>query len=287
MNLLLHNVVSDITGITGMRIIKEILSGQRNPQILAGFRDHRCKNSEETIARSLEGNYRQEHLFSLKQSVELFEFYQEKIVDCDHQIEEQIATFDAQTDGAAPLPKNGKAHKPGRNAPKFNVREDMHRITGVDLTRLDGIDSYTVLKVISEIGTDMSRWKTEKHFTSWLGLCPGNKVSGGKILSGKSKPVTNRAADALRLAANGLHNSKSALGAYLRRMKARIGAPKAITATAHKLARMIYSMLKNGTQYVDAGQEYYEQRYQSRVLQNIKRRAQELGFDLVKVQTQG
>ncbi len=287
MNLLLHNVVSDITGVTGMRIIKEILSGQRNPQILAGFRDPRCKNSEETIARSLEGNYRQEHLFSLKQSVELFEFYQDKIIDCDHQIEKQIATFDAQTDGAAPLPQNGKAHKPGRNAPKFNVRENMHRITGVDLTRLDGIDSYTVLKVISEIGTDMSRWKTEKHFTSWLGLCPGNKVSGGKILSGKTKPVTNRAADSLRLAANGLHNSKSALGAYLRRMKARIGAPKAITATAHKLARMIYSMLKNGTQYVDAGQEYYEQRYQSRVLQNIKRRAQELGFDLVKVQKKG
>jgi len=159
-------------------------------------------------------------------------------------------------------------------------------MTGVDLTRIDGIDSYTALKVISEIGLDMNRWKNDKHFASWLGLCPGNKISGGKRLSGKTKPSANKAATALRLAANSLHFSKSALGAYFRRLKARLGSPKAITATAHKIARLVYSMLKNGNAYVDAGQEYYEQRYRSRVLQNLRRKAQELGFDLVEKQSQ-
>ena len=289
MNLLLHNVVSDITGVTGMRIIKAILSGQRDSRALAGYRDQRCKNSEETIAHSLEGHYRPEHLFSLKQAVELFEFYQDRIADCDRQIEEQLTAFDAQVDcDTHPLPKRARTCKAGRNEPKFNVREELYRMTGVDLTRIDGIDSYTALKVVSEVGVNMYRWKTAKHFASWLGLCPGSKVSGGKKLSGKTKPVASRAAMALRLAANGLYNSKSAIGAYLRRQKqkARLGAPKAITATAHKLARMIYSMLKNGTEYVDAGQDYYEQRYRSRVLQNLKRKAQELGFDLVQIQVQ-
>jgi hypothetical protein len=167
----------------------------------------------------------------------------------------------------------------------FDVREELFRMTGVDLSHIDGIDAYTALKVVSEVGTDMSRWKSAKQFASWMGLCPGNKVSGGKKLSGKTKPVVNRAATALRMAANSLHRSKSALGAYLRRQKARLGSPKAITATAHKLARLIYSMLKHGTQYVDAGQDYYELRYRTRVVENLKRRASELGFELIKTTT--
>jgi hypothetical protein len=279
-HLLLHNVVSDITGVTGMRIIKAILAGERDPLVLAGFRDPRCKNSQDTIARSLEGHYKPEHLFSLKQAVELYEFYQAKIVDCDRQIEEQLGVFDDQTDGQQTTPPaKGKV---GGNAPGFDVRGDLYRMTGVDLTRIEGIDAYTALKVVSEVGIDMSRWKSSKQFASWMGLCPGNKVSGGKRLSGKTKSVANRAAIALRIAANSLYRSKSALGAYIRRQKARLGAPKAITATAHKLARLIYSMLKNGTQYVDAGQDYYEQRYRARVVENLKRRAIELGFTLVK-----
>jgi len=284
MNLLLHNVVADITGVTGTRIIQAILEGERNPQVLAGFRDPRCKNSVETIARSLEGHYKEEHLFSLKQAVELYEFYQEKIADCDRQIEVQLAAFDDRSDGTEAPPPKGKGKTWG-NELAFDIRKDLYRAAGVDLTLIDGIDGYTALKVVSEVGTDMTRWKSAKQFASWMGLCPGNKVSGGKKLRGKTKPVVNRAATALRIAANSLYRSKSALGAYLRRQKARLGSPKAITATAHKLARMIYSMLKHGTQYVDAGQDYYEQRYRTRVVENLKRRATELGFELVKTTT--
>ena len=270
MNLQLHNVVSDITGVTGMRIIKAILGGERNPNILAAMRDQRCKNSVATIARSLKGSYRPEHLFSLRQAVEFYEFYQSKIADCDCQILEQLKSFDVLDSP--------------NDEPPISVGEALQRMSGVDLTSIDGIDTNTALKILAEIGTDMSRWKTAKHFASWLGLSPGSKISGGKVLSSATKPVANKAAAALRMAAFTLFNSKSALGAYLRRQRSRLGAPKAITATAHKLARLIYAMLTHGTAYVDVGQEYYEERYRSRVVQNLKRKAQELGFELVTIQ---
>ena len=270
MNLQLHNVVADITGVTGMRILKAILGGERNPNVLAAMRDQRCKNSEATIARSLKGSYRPEHLFSLRQAIELYEFHQTKIVDCDRQILEQLKRFDAQDTR--------------NDTPPANVGEALQRMSGVDLTSIDGIDTNTALKILAEIGTDMSRWKTAKHFASWLGLSPGAKVSGGKVLSSATKPVANKAAAAFRMAAFTLFNSKSAIGAYLRRQRARLGAPKAITATAHKLARLVYAMLTHGTAYVDAGQEYYEERYRSRVVQNLKRKAHELGFELVTLQ---
>ena len=270
MNLQLHNVVADITGLTGMRIIKAILGGQRHPDILAALRDKRCKNSESTIARSLKGHYRPEHLFSLRQAVEIYEFHQEKIAECDRQILELLQCFDSQ-DGP-------------NDSPPANVGEALQCMSGVDLTSIDGIDTNSALKILSEIGTDMSRWKTSRHFASWLGLSPGTKVSGGKVLSGMTKPVANKAAAAFRMAAFTLFNSKSALGAYLRRQRARLGSPKAITATAHKLARLVYAMLSQGTSYVDAGQKYYEERYRSRVVQNLKRKAHEMGFELVSVQ---
>ncbi len=272
MNLQLHNVVSDITGVTGMRIITAILAGERDTKVLSAMRDPRCKNTEETIARSLQGNYRQEHLFSLRQAVELYEFYQIKISDCDRQILAQLKDFDAADD-------NDPDHKPPRS-----VDEALQRMSGVDLASINGIDTNTALKIIAEVGIDMSRWKTAKHFASWLGLCPGAKISGGKILSSTTKQVANKAAAALRMAAFALINSKSALGAYIRRQRARLGASKAITATAHKLARLVYSMLKNGTAFVDVGQEYYEERYRTRVVQNLKRKAQEMGFELVAIQ---
>jgi transposase len=273
MNLQLANVVADITGATGMRIIRAVLDGERDPLVLARLRDRRCKNSEQTIARSLNGNFRPEHLFSLKQAVELYEFYQSQIAECDQQILGQLASFDA-----ADASGNGPDAKP-----PASLGEALQRMSGVDLTRIDGIDINSALKIIAEIGIDMSRWKSAKHFASWLGLCPGTKVSGGKVLSAKSKPVANRAAATLRMAAFTLFRSKSALGAYLRRQRSRLGAPKAITATAHKLARLVYTMLKHGNAYVDAGQEYYEERYRTRVVQNLKRKAQELGFSLVKI----
>jgi transposase len=267
MNLLLHNVVTDITGATGMRIIKAILDGKRDPDTLAAMRDVRCKQSAATIARSLKGNYRPEHLFSLRQAVELYEIYQTKIADCDRQILEQLKSFD-----------------PPDDMPRITVEDALVRMSGVDLTSIDGIDTTTALKIVAEIGTDMSRWKSSKHFASWLGLSPGTKVSGGKVLSSATKPVANKAAQALRMAAFTLFNSKSALGTYLRRQRARLGAPKAITATAHKLARLVYAMFTQGTVYVDAGQQYYEERYRSRVVQNMKRKARELGYELVTIQ---
>jgi len=271
MNLQLTNVVSDITGKTGMLIIKAILSGERNPLVLAALRDQRCKNSEETIARSLHGNYRPEHLFSLKQAVDLYSFYQGQIAECDQAILAQLATFDVASDSDKD------------NKPPTTIEEALQRMSGVDLTKIDGIDSNSALKIIAEIGINMNRWKSPKHFASWLGLCPGTKVSGGKNLSGKSKQVANRAAATLRMAAFTLFNSKSALGAYLRRQRSRLGAPKAITATAHKLARLVYAMLKHGSAYVDAGQDYYEKCYRSRVVHNLKRKAQELGYQLIEV----
>lgn len=275
MNLQLHNVVTDITGVTGMKIISAILAGERNPKTLAAMRDKRCKNSQETIARSLHGNYRSEHLFSLQQAVELYEFYQQKIADCDQQILDQLKVCDASEDNDPD------------NSPPRSMEEALQRMSGVDLSSINGISTNTALKIIAEIGIDMSRWKSAKHFASWLGLCPGSKISGGKVLSSATKPVANRAAAALRMAAMTLFNSKSAMGAYLRRQRSRLGAPKAITATAHKLARLIYNMLKNGTDFVDVGQEQYEERYRSRVLQNLKRKAQELGYQLVSVEQEG
>ena len=192
----------------------------------------------------------------------------------------QLERFDERGDGELPATKPRKKSNRG-NAPRFDVRSHLYRMTGVDLTRIDGVDGFTALKVVSEIGTDMTKWPTAKHFASWLGLSPDNKVTGGKIISSRTKANANRAAAALRMANYSLHRSDSALGAFLRRKKAQLGAPKAITATAHKLARIIYSMLRFGQDYVDAGAEYYETRYRYRALQAAKRRAAQLGYQLI------
>jgi len=278
MNLLLDNVVSDIKGVTGMQIIRAILSGERDPLALAKFRDGRCKKSEKVIASSLVGHYRDEHLFSLKQAVELYDTYQQQIESCDAAIEAQLERMGSGNDrGDIPPTKKKKT----KSSPNFDVRGDIYRMTGVDLTQIDGLNEASVLKIISETGIDVSPWPTVKHFSSWLGISPGNKITGGKILSSKTKPSANRAAEAFRVAAFGMFNSKSALGAYCRRQRARLGAPKAITATAHKIARTFYSMLKNGSEYVDQGQDYYEQQYRDRITRNLKKRAADMGFDLV------
>ena len=279
MNLLLDNVVSDIDGVTGMKIIRAILGGERDSVILAKYRDGRCKKDEKTLTASLEAHYREEPLFSLKQSVELYDIYQTKMTDCDKAIQAQLDKMDSKGDKKDLLPSKKKSKN--KNAPNFDVRGELYQMTGVDLTRIDGLNENSVLKILSETGADISSWPTEKHFCSWLGLSPGNKVTGGKILSGKTKPSANRAAAAFRLAAFGLLNSKSALGAYCRRQRTRLGAPKAITATAHKLARTFYSMLKNGTEYVDKGQDYYEKQYQDRIINNLKKKAADMGFDLI------
>ena len=282
MNIKLHHVISDITGKTGMAIIGAIITGERDPQKLAQLRDYRTRADEKTIAKSLEGHWRPEHLFELSQAVELYSTYQEKIAECDRQSEAHLSTFEDRSDGEPPKSRPGRK-RPQGNAPRFDLRTHLYRMTGVDLTMVDGIDAYTALKVISETGIDMTKWPTAKHFASWLGLSPNNKISGGKVQSSRTKPSANRAAAALRLAANSLHRSDSALGAFLRRKKTHLGAPKAITATAHKLARLLYSMLKHGQEYVDRGQDYYEREYRKRALKNASRRALQLGYKLVPI----
>ena len=281
MNVKLQHVISDITGKTGMAVIEAIVGGERNPRKLAELRDPRTRADEAAIARSLQGHWREEHIFELTQALELYRVHHDKIAGCDREIQARLERFEDRSDGGSPT-ANASRRSQG-NAPRFDIRTYLYRMTGVDLTRIDGVDGFTALKVVSEIGTDMTRWATAKHFASWLGLSPNNRVTGGKVISSRTKPNANRAATALRLAANALHRSGSALGAFLRRKKAQLGAPKAITATAHKLAGIIYSMLRHGQEYVDAGAEYYESQYRQRALRAAKRRAAQLGCQLVPV----
>ena len=287
MNIQLHNVINDITGETGMRIIRAIVAGERDPKCLASNRDRRCKNSLEVIEKSLTGNYREEHVFALSQALELFDTYQNKITNCDEKIQQQLSAFEHQANIDAPELKERvatlRSKKISKNAPKFNLKLDLFKITGIDLTAIPGLDSYSILKIIAEIGLDLSRWKSSKQFASWLGLCPGNKVSGGKRLSSKSKRTANYAAIAFRMAASTLHHSQSALGAFYRRLKARLGAPKAITATAHKLAVILFNMLKNRSEYTETGQDYYEKQYRDRLINNLNQRAKMLGFELIEI----
>lgn len=283
MNIKLNRVIRDITGETGMAIIRAILNGERNAKKLAQLRNSRCKNDAATIAKSLHGNFRQEHLFALEQSVTLFDFYQKQIAICDQKIELCLSTFNPK--GVEDLPYKAR-RVTGRNKLTFDARGYLYQMTGVDLTQVDGLDTLTVLKIISEIGLDMSRWPTVKHFASWLGLSPGSKISGGKVLSSRTKKCSNRAAHYLRLAAYSLYRNNSATGAFFRRKRAQLGPAKAITATAHRLARIVYNMIKDGTAYKDLGQDYYEARYKQRVIDNLRRRAKQFGCQLVIVKEQ-
>lgn len=283
MNLKLTNVVSDITGLTGMCIIRDIVSGVHEPEALAKHRDPRCAKSQDEIALSLQGNYKGEHLFELKQALEAYDFYQRQIQGCDEQIEGVYNAFEPQVDiDEKPLPPSRKKRrKPKDNEPDFDLRLYLYQMAGVDLTEIDGVNSLTIQVVLSEIGTDMSMWPTVKHFTSWLGLCPHNDKTGGKVIRTHTRKTQSRAAAALRMAASSLSHSHSALGGYYRRMRAKLGAPAAVTATAHKLARIIYAMLKNQTGYQDPGQGYYEEQARQRAIKNLKRKANQLGFQLI------
>lgn len=280
MNLLLHNVVSDITGVTGMKIIKAILAGERDPRVLARNRDERCQNTAATIAKSLVGNYREEHLFALRQAVDLYEIYQAKIADCDHAIIKQVEKQPDSSDDDPPTPeKQVKARDRIRDG--VDVRDLLFKKSGVDLFAIPGMAADTLLMVTGEVGLDMKPWKTEKHFASWLGLCPGTKKSGGKVLQHKTKRNPNRATQAFRMAAASLYRSQTALGAFFRRIKSRSGGQQAVTATAHKIARLYYAMLSHGTSYVELGQKAYELRYKERRIDHLKVQAKSLGFQLV------
>jgi transposase len=281
MNLHLAVVLDDITGATGMKIIRAVLAGERDPQRLAALRHGKCKHDEATIAEALRGDWREEHLFALEQAVDLVASYQAKIAACDARIQAHLQRFEDRGTGGPPPP--GPKPRADRHDLSFNATAELYRVTGVDLTAIDGLQAHTALKVVSEIGLDMTKWPSAKHFGSWLGLAPNNRVSGGKVLSRRTRPSANRAATALRVAAQSLHRSKSELGAFLRRKAAHLGMPKAITATAYKLARRIYSTLANGTPFVDPGQDAYERAHTARAVRNLSRRAHDLGFQLVKL----
>jgi transposase len=282
MNLQLTNVLSDITGQTGLQIIRAIVAGEHDPVKLAQYRDPRCRSSEAEIAKALTGHYRLEHLFILKQALQMYDLYTEQIRACDVEIEGQYSAIKPIfEEPLAPLPPASKKHRRQGNAPDYDLRGYLYQMTGVDLTLIDGLEVVSIQNIISEVGLDMSKWPTVKHFTSWLRLAPNNDISGGRVLRRGTPKTQNRATQAFRMAAQSLKYSHSALGGYYRRMRAKHGAPKAITATAHKLARLFYFMLKNRATYNDPGQDYYEQQYRDRVINNLKRRAKELGLELV------
>jgi transposase len=283
MNVQLHQVLSDVTGLSGTRIIEAILQGERDPVKLAGLADKRVRASQATIQKALQGDYRPEHLFMLQTAFDLYQIYDQKIHLCDERALAQMAQLPTQE--SQPLPERKASRKPIHDmVAGTDLRAELHRWAGVDLTAIEGFGVLTAEVILAEIGTDMSRWPSEKHFTSWLGLCPDNRISGGQVLSSHTRQVINPVSDALRRAAVTLQNSKTALGAFYRRMRGRLGAASAITATAHKLARLVYRLLKHGELYVQQGLDDYERKYRERVLRNLKKTAATFGLELTQKQ---
>jgi transposase len=285
MNLQLHHVISDLTGKTGLAIVSAMLAGERDPNVLARLRDYRIKASEHTVAKALVGDYRAEHLFTLRQALQSYQHYQALIRECETEIEAQLKGFESAVDPAdKPLaPRSAAAKKSLGQAWQFDLRTELYRVLGVDLTTVPALEVATIHTVFTEVGRDLSAFPTHKHFSSWLGVCPDNRVSGGKVLSVRTRKVKSRAAAALRMAAQSLHHSTSALGAYYRRMRTKLGAPKAITAAAHKLARIIYHLLKTRQPYDESRFAQHEQRYQHNRTRRLQQQAAALGFTLVPI----
>jgi transposase len=283
MNVQLSNVLSDVSGVSGMAIIHGILKGERDARVLAALADAQVKASKEVIAKSLEGNWRQELLFVLAQEVELYGVYQDKIAECDRQLQTQLRTMapkvDLESNPLGPRPKGKRAQG---NAPKFDLRTELYRLTGVDWTQVNGIDVTVAQSVIAETGVDLSPFPSEGNFTSWMGLCPANDSSSGRVIRKSTPHVASRAATAFRQAASSLIRSQSYLGAQYRRLRTRLGAPKAITAMARKLACLFYRLLRYGQQYVDKGIQFYEEKYRDQQIKSVTRRAQQLGLQVIQ-----
>ena len=280
MNLQIHHVLSDITGKSGLAIVDAIVSGKRDPEQLARLADGRIHAERETVIKSLVGNYRSEHLFTLRQSLEAYRHYQKMLVDCDREIEQHMSQLPNQPNGGQPLQGN-KRGKRRKNQFHFDMGKELYRVLGTDLTAVPGLSALTVHTLVTEIGTDFGRFPNVAAFTSWLTLCPGSKKSGGKVLSSKTRKSNSRLAAALRLAAQTLHKSQSYLGAYYRRMRARLGAPQAITAAAHKLARMVYHLISTRTAYDESVFAQEEQKQAIRHQHRLLKQALALGFQLV------
>lgn len=281
MNLKLTRVVGDITGVTGLKIIHAIVAGEHDPLVLARLRDRRCKHSESDIAVSLDGRYRPEHVTALRLHLRLWDQYRLAIAELDTEIDTHLKSM-KKTSTLPPLPKKTRVRGRKPHDPGFDVRTALYLATGVDLTVIEGIDEIHALTLVSELGSDFSKWPTVKHFSSWLGLCPNFKQTGGHVKSSKTRKGKNRAAHALRLAAWGLMRSTSGMGCYLRRQRGRLGAPKAITATAHKLARIVYHLVRYGGEYVKQSEAEYTEQMRQRLERSLHRRAKELGYEVVK-----
>ncbi|HXI14057.1 MAG TPA: IS110 family transposase, partial [Thermoanaerobaculia bacterium] len=281
MNIRVDQAVSDITGQTGMQIIRAILDGERDPSVLASKRDKRCAKSEEAIAEDLTGKYVDHHLFTLRHAVRTWDHLKELIAECNVAIEEQAKTFQKKC-ARESIPKPRRIEHVRKNVLSFDARELFYEVLGQDLTQIDAIATGTVSAFIAEVGTNVDAFKTVKNFCSWLRACPGSNSSGGKNRSGRNRTTTNRLWTALRIAAQTLSSSKSALGAFYRRKRAQLGPEKAINAAAHKLARMIYLTLKYQRPYVDPGPDQYLYRHEQRILKTMEKRAQQLGYTLVK-----
>ncbi len=281
MNVQLANVISDISGLTGLAIIQAILDGERDRYKLADLAHARIHATREEIARSLEGNWRKELLFILQQERNLYLIYQQQIAECDTALAAHLQSLDDKSEPGSQPPPTKTNKRAGSNAPtSFDLRAELYRISGTDLTQIDGINIMNAQTIIAEVGIDMSRFPSEAHFASFLGLCPDNQITGGKVLRRGTRKVENRAATALRMAATSLSRSKTYLGAKFRRLRARLGAPKAITAMAHMLARLVYRLLRYGEQYVDKGMKYYEEKYRAHEIRSIQKKAKELGLNL-------
>jgi transposase len=290
MNVQIHHVISDITGLTGLAIVDAIGDGQRDPMELAKLRDPHIQATEETIRKSLQGNWRAEHLFTLKQSRQMYQHYQAQIAACDEEIEKLLVRFQPRVDPEEkPLPPDRKKTQRGRkkkNAnPKtgFDLRTESYKLFGVDLTQIPGLMAM-VLTLFSEVGRDMSRWPTARHFVSWLALCPDNDISGGRVLWRGMRRVHNRAGHLFRLAAYTLHHDQSPLGGYLRRMKSKMDSPAAITATAHKIAIIFYTMVKKQVEYDASLWAQRDAQREIRFEAKLKRQAQRLGYKLVPIE---
>lgn len=282
MNVQLAQVLSDVNGQSGLAIIEAILQGERHPLKLAGLADRRVKARREQIAKALIGDYRDEHLFQLKTAFELYQTYQAKIEQCEQALAQELERLPDRVDAKVkPPPVRGQ----GSKKMDESLRLSLYAKLGVDVTAVEGIGTVAALTLLTEVGPDLGRFKTEKHFASWLGLCPDNRISGGKVLACRTRRVINRLSDVLRLAATTLEHSQSALGAYYRRMKAKLGAAEGITATAHKLARILYRLLKHGEEYVRQGLADYEKKNHQRQLNRLNKLAVSMGYGLVQNQT--
>jgi transposase len=285
MNIQLANVLSDVSGMTGQAIIKAILAGERDPHKLAAFRDPRVKASEEQIARSLEGNWQEDLLFVLQQEQNGYEFCHRQMAECDQRIEQYLQRREDRSAGAS-LPeekRKGRLQKKKGNKPQFDLRAELFRVTGTDLTRIDSIDVMTATTILSEAGWDMSKWVTEDHFVSWLRLCPDNRISGNKVVGKGRLPTNNRVTIALKMAASTLRLSDTYLGAQFRRFRTRLGAPIAIKAMAAKLARLVYRMLRYGMKYLDKGAAFYQAQHRQLQIKHLKWKAATLGYQLTQV----